>query len=270
MTVVIPVSADWLSLREPVDGRSRSQTLAEEAARMLHPPLVVHDLGSGTGSMMRWLAPRLPGPQTWVLHDWNADLLRHAAASGAHDAAGEAVRVQCRAGELGGLTAGSLRGASLVVSSALLDVLAADEVAAIVGACVSERVPVLFVLTVTGRVELEPVDPLDDALEAAFNAHQRREVHGRRLLGPDAAGAVTALFRDAGWSVSAAASPWVLDAADAALTAEWLDGWVAAAVEQRPALAGPADAYLRARTAQLRAGVLRVVVHHEDVRAWPP
>ena len=36
---------------------------------MTAAPIVVHDLGSGTGSMMRWLAPLLPGPQTWVLHD---------------------------------------------------------------------------------------------------------------------------------------------------------------------------------------------------------
>ena len=39
------------------------------------PPLLVHDLGSGTGSMVRWLAPRLPGPQHWVLHDRDPDLL---------------------------------------------------------------------------------------------------------------------------------------------------------------------------------------------------
>ena len=36
---------------------------------------VIHDLGCGTGSMGRWLAPRLPGPQHWVLHDRDADLL---------------------------------------------------------------------------------------------------------------------------------------------------------------------------------------------------
>ena len=41
---------------------------------------MIHDLGSGTGSMSRWLAPRLPGPQHWVLHDRDADLLARAAA----------------------------------------------------------------------------------------------------------------------------------------------------------------------------------------------
>ena len=41
---------------------------------------VIHDLGCGTGSMGRWLAPLLPGPQHWVVHDRDADLLEVAAA----------------------------------------------------------------------------------------------------------------------------------------------------------------------------------------------
>ena len=42
--------------------------------------LVIHDLGGGTGSMGRWLAPRLPGRQHWVMHDRDADLLELAVA----------------------------------------------------------------------------------------------------------------------------------------------------------------------------------------------
>ena len=74
-------------------GASRSRALASKAARMLRPPIVVHDLGSGTGSMMRWLAPLLPGPQTWVLHDWNHALLDHAVER-ARDATGHDAAVR--------------------------------------------------------------------------------------------------------------------------------------------------------------------------------
>ena len=42
--------------------------------------------------------------------------------------------------------------------------------------------PLLFALTVIGRVTLSPAEPLDARIGAAFNAHQRR---GGRL-GPDA------------------------------------------------------------------------------------
>ena len=47
----------------------------------LTPPLVIRDLGCGTGSLGRWLAPRLPVPQTWILTDRDHDLLEIAADS---------------------------------------------------------------------------------------------------------------------------------------------------------------------------------------------
>lgn len=270
MSVVIPVSADWLTLREEADAASRSRSLARKAGRMLRPPVVVHDLGTGTGSMVRWCAPLLPGPQTWVLHDWNDALLQHAASAIAHDRDGAPVAVRTRAGELGRLQGRDLAGASLVTASALLDVLSADEVAAIVAACLAAGAPALFALSVTGRVTLEPADPGDRVLEAAFNDHQRRMVDDRQLLGPDAPTVVAELFRAAGWSVRVADSPWHLEPGEGALVAEWIDGWLAAAVAQRPALLEWATEYARTRAAQLEAGDLRVTVHHVDLLAWPP
>ena len=82
MSDVIPVS---VRVADAARGRRRALAIAgaraAQAARMMRAPLVVHDLGSGTGSMMRWLAPLLPGPQTWVLHDWNARAARARGAS---------------------------------------------------------------------------------------------------------------------------------------------------------------------------------------------
>jgi hypothetical protein len=270
MSMVIPVSADWLTLREDADAGSRSRALAVEAGRMLQPPVIVHDLGTGTGSMVRWCAPLLPGPQTWVLHDWNDALLQHAASASARDRDGEPITVRTRVGQLGALRGSDLDGASLVTASALFDVLSAEEVGAIVAACLEAGVPALCALSVSGRVTMEPFDPGDGVFAAAFNDHQRRTVHGRRLLGPDAAALVADLFRSAGWSVRVAESPWRLDGRDRALTTEWLDGWLAAAVEQRPALREWATEYVRTRAAQIAADTLRVVVHHVDLLAWPP
>ena len=64
-------------------------------------------------------------------------------------------------------------------------------------------------------------------------------------------------------------SPWRLGPDQAALTEQWLRGWVGAAVEQRPELAARAEAYLRARLEACAAGELRVVVHHSDLLALP-
>lgn len=269
MTDVILVSAEWLTLREQADSRSRSRRLAQATARLVDAPLVVHDLGSGTGSMMRWLAPFLPGPQTWVLHDWNRDLLARAAASPGLDAEGAVVDVETSVEHVEHLRPEDLSGASLVTASALLDVLTGEELDAVVDACVAAGAPSLFSLSVDGRVRLEPADPGDRVFQEAFNDHQRRLADGRQLRGPDAATAAAESFRRAGWSVEIADSPWRLGSAEPALTAEWLEGWVAAAIEQRPALREWGDEYLLTRLRQLARGELRVVVHHVDLLASP-
>ena len=270
MTDVILVSTDWLALREEADGRSRSRRLARAVGRRVDGPLVVHDLGSGTGSMMRWLAPLLPGPQTWVLHDWNGELLEAAASVPAFDSRGDHVRVIKSVEHFEHLRPDHLAGASLVTASALLDVLTQDEVEAIVAACVEAGAPAFLSLTVTGRVRIEPADPGDRVFEAAFKDHQRRVEDGRRLLGPDAVEAAVEAFTAAGWGTRVAGSGWRLGASDRALADEWLTGWVGAAVEQRPALAEWADEYLQNRRRQISAGELHAIVHHADLLAFPP
>ena len=258
----VPVTPEWLDLREPADAAARSDELAERLARHLPAAghLVIHDLGGGSGAMGRWLAPRLPGPQHWVVHDRDERLLELAIA---HRPAATAITVEARRSDITRLAPGDLAGASLVVASALLDLLTADELARMLGACTG--CPMLLALTVVGRVTLTPADPLDARIVAAFNAHQRRG----RLLGPDAVAAAVDQLRGSGAEVIVRPSPWRLDAAHADLMAEWLGGWVAAACEQEPALAAQAAAYRDRRLAQAAAGELAVTVDHADLLVLP-
>ncbi|WP_328416030.1 class I SAM-dependent methyltransferase [Micromonospora sp. NBC_00389] len=263
--------ADWLRLREPADAAARAEDLVEALRPRLtgDAPTLIHDLGSGTGSMSRWLAARLPGPQHWVLHDRDADLLSRAAdAMGRITAAdGAPVTVSTRHGDLTRLTATDLADSALVTASALLDMLTAQEVERVVAACVDAGCPTLFALSVTGQVRLTPADPLDPVIEAAFNDHQRRTVDGRRLLGPDAVAATAAAFARGGVNVRERPSPWRLGPEQADLAAEWFRGWLSAACEQRPELAGPAQAYAERRLADAAAGRLGVLVEHRDLLA---
>ena len=66
----VRASSEWLRLREPVDAAARASELVEKVRSCLptHGGATIHDLGCGTGSMARWLAVRLPGPQHWVSH----------------------------------------------------------------------------------------------------------------------------------------------------------------------------------------------------------
>ncbi len=221
--------------------------------------------------MGRWLAPRLPGPQHWVLHDRDADLLKLAVAHVPGPAADEAVvTVEARRTDITRLAPGDLADASLIVASALLDLLTADELVRMLGACTgSGRRPMLLALTVVGRVAVVPTDRLDAHMAAAFNAHQRRTTTGGRKLGPDAVAAAVDELRGAGAEVLVRPSPWRLDAARADLAAEWFGGWVAAACEQEPALAAEAGAYRDRRLAQAAAGELDVIVDHADLLVLP-
>jgi hypothetical protein len=260
-TTAIQVSPRWLDLREAADANARSRELIERLRPQLPAAgLVIHDLACGTGSMGRWLRPLLPEPQCWVLHDRDADLLRIAAASD---------DVEVRESDITRLDTEDLAGASLITASALLDLMTGEEVQGLVDLCTRVGCPVLLALSVVGRVELTPADKRDARIAAAFDAHQRRTTADGRLLGPDAVAAAVDGFRRRGAEVLVRPSPWRLGAADSALAAEWLTGWLDAAFEQDPALAADAAGYATRRLAQARAGRLAVTVGHADLLVVP-
>lgn len=272
---------EWLELRERADAAARSPELlrplrawlsAQAADRAPARPrgLLIRDLGCGTGSMGRWLAVRLPGPQRWILHDHDPALLglagrRMPATAGD----GSPVTATTEHGDLARLTAAGLVDTALVTASALLDLLTLDEMAGLAEACADAGCPALLALSVAGRVELTPSDPLDAEFGAAFNDHQRRTDRGRRLLGPDAIAAATEAFERRGATVLVQPSPWRLGGPEAALTAAWLRGWVGAACAQRPDLAPRALRYLQRRLEACAEGELSVTVQHTDLLALP-
>lgn len=266
------MSPQWLRLRETADAAARAPELVERVRECLPTGgrTVVHDLGSGTGSMGRWLAPQLVGTQHWILYDRDAELLAHAAADRPEMTAdGSDVTTETRERDITRLDPGELADARLITASALLDIMTADELDRFVTTCAEARCPVLVTLSVVGRVELTPADPLDEHIVSAFNAHQRRIVGCRRLLGPDAVVATVDAFTRFGAEVLVRPSPWRLDAADAGLIAEWFTGWVGAACEHRPDLRAAATPYARRRLAAAATERLTATVHHQDLLVIP-
>lgn len=265
----VRAGSGWLALREPADAAARSSELVE----ILRPHLptdsmVIHDLGCGTGSMARWLAPQLRGTQRWVLHDRDADLLGHAVTNPPAQAAdGAPVTVETRIDDVTRLDPGDLAGASLITASALLDMFTEQDLERFVTICASAGCPVLITLSVVGRVELSPADPFDRQVMAAFNAHQRRQTGEGRLLGPHAAEAAAEVFRQRGLGTYVRPSPWQLGPLQADLAAAWLTGWVHAACEQTPELAQAAGPYSTRRLAEAIAGLAFFTVHHQDLLA---
>ncbi|HEY1523991.1 MAG TPA: class I SAM-dependent methyltransferase [Solirubrobacteraceae bacterium] len=268
----VRVSTRWLALREPADAAARSRDLPEE----LLPALpgtdrqVIHDLGCGTGAMGRWLAPLVPGPQHWVLHDRDPELLEAAVADLPGPAAdGATVTVETRQSDISRLDASDLAGATLITASALLDMLTEVEVAALARLCAATGCPALLTLSVVGRVELAPTDPLDRAVAAAFDAHQRRTTERGRLLGPDAPALAIEEFSRLGAEVLDRSSPWRLGASHGDLALEWFTGWLGAACEREPELIARTTDYRGRRSAEASAGKLAVTVGHADLLVLP-
>ncbi|QSB12785.1 class I SAM-dependent methyltransferase [Natronosporangium hydrolyticum] len=260
-------SPAWLELREPADAAARAAALIAPLRQLLPTgPLRIGDLGCGTGSMARWLAGRLPGPQHWLLIDQDPELLTHAVSHLPDQAAdGSRVTGEARRYDLTELPADALAGLQLVTASALLDLLTGAELSHLAAVITAAGCPALLTLSVTGQVRFTPADPLDPSLAAAFNDHQRRRVGERRLLGPAAPTAAAATFADLGATVRVQESPWRLGPDQPALIDQWLRGWVAAACEQRPELSAPAEEYLARRLAAGHAGTLWVEIGHHDL-----
>jgi hypothetical protein len=264
--------AAWLALRERADAAARAPELVEQLRRHLPGQgLTVWDLGCGTGSMARWLAPQLAGPQHWVMVDRDAELLSVAATSAPRPAAdGSPVTAETRQRDITRLAPEELRNAGLITASALLDMLTGEELSRLVARCAAAGCPVLFTLSVTGEVDLLPCDPFDELVREAFNGHQRRRLTaGQRLLGPDAVDAAADCFQSVGLDVRLATSPWQLGPEEQDLQVQWFAGWLGAACEQSPGLATEASAYAERRLADASAGRLGVTVHHQDLLALP-
>jgi len=263
---------DWLRLREPADAAARASELVDTVRSYLptHGGSTIHDLGCGTGSMARWLAVRLPGPQHWVMYDRDDELLTLAAADSPGSAAdGAPVTTETRRRDVTRMELGELAGATLITASALLDMMTAEELERLVATCAGAECPVLIALSVTGRVEMTPAEPFDQSVTDAFNSHQRRTTIAGKLLGPDAVDAAVDGFTRLGLEVVVGPSPWRLGPERAALSAAWFTGWLAAACEQGPELREQAPAYARRRLAEASAGHLSVNVHHQDLLVRP-
>jgi hypothetical protein len=284
--------ADWLALREPADVAARSATLTRATVDALsrYNRLNVLDLGTGTGSNLRYLASRLPAPQRWLLVDRDAALLAEAPARTSSWGAANgyevtierdefAIRgrhVECcvatRRLDLGSLADPEMfSGLHLVTASALLDLVSEAWLGALAGLCRASRAAVLFALTYTGHSHCSPEEPEDETIRELMNRHQRGSDKGfGRAAGPEAVECAARHFAAVGYHVQRAASDWVLSPEMRELQRQLLEGWAEAALEIASDQAGMVASWLSRRLAHVEARRSRVIVGHEDLAAWLP
>jgi len=242
----------WLRLREPCDHSARSAALADRFVAAVGPSPDLVDLGAGTGSNLRYLAPRLPPGQRWLLLDRDPALLAQAHA-------GVAVTVERQVLDLARALPEDIVWTG-ITAAALLDLASAAWLDRLARWC--RGVPVLMALTVDGRFVWQPEEPEDGAVGERFFAHQRTDKGFGPALGPDAAPYLAERLEAEGQQVSLEPSDWRLGPATAPLLAATLDGIVAVQV------AG-IKRWAVARRRQLAAGRLRLTIGHVDLLALP-
>jgi glycosyltransferase involved in cell wall biosynthesis len=266
-------SSDWLALREPADHAARSETLVArlgEVAAFRNWSTVL-DLGTGRGSNLRWLAPRLPGVDRWVALDHDAALLAEieTAWEGSRATPGAALRtVEGDLAREGLAEIGA--GADIVTASALLDLVSAEWVGRLARACADRGAAALLALSWDGTAELSPADPTATEILEAVREHQRGEKGMGVALGPSAPAVTADAFRAVGMEVVTEPTPWRLaGAGQGALMLALVDGWVDAACEIAPSRAKAFREWIAARRPRLLAGEVEIRVGHVDLLALP-
>jgi hypothetical protein len=258
----------WLALREPADVAARSSALTDAIARVLPrtPPLRILDLGSGTGSNVRYLSPRLAGVQEWLLVDRDPDLLSEVPRGTA------TCRIETRSLNLAALgDAEIFAGRDLVTASALLDLVSARWLDTLASRCRASGAAMLFALTYNGEARCSPDEPEDDIIRDLMNRHQKTDKGlGGPAAGPDGVECARRSFAAAGYRVRRDASNWSLSAGERELQKALIEGWAHAAAEMAPERVSMIQAWLARRLAHVEAGRSQVIVGHEDLAAWLP
>jgi len=291
-------SAQWLALREPVDHRSRDRALHNKLVKYLEDvsakqdgAVRLIDLGSGSGSNLRALAPDLCAVQHWTLVDYDPALLTAARAalviwsdriiennSDHRDAQRQtsvsAVRPLCIVKQGKRITIDFLcedlavnieqvlqQPADLITAAAFFDLVAAQWLERF---CAALTKPLYTVLTYNGVERWSPPHASDEKVLEAFHYHQQTDKGFGAAAGPSAANVMKALLSERGFEVLTAQSPWKLNSADRELITQLASGSAGAALETRRIDSATATAW-----AQSRRQAIACEIGHIDLFALP-
>lgn len=282
-------SEHWLALREGADANARASALLPALRRWLRAQLPsndtainILDLGCGTGSNLRWLSPRLSGPQHWTLLDNDPQLLAQADLALKHWAGlpvqpGGGKVLQLKNAASATLTRAdlerqipSLDKFHLLSASALLDLISLHWLSTLVEQAAQHGTGLLFALNYDGRMRFTPAHPVDTMIRDALNRDQLTDKGFGPALGPDCVAALHGACLTHGYQLVQWRSDWQLGADERAMHLQLIDDLASIAERQLGSTSVDVDAiqtWRRWRQARINDSTLRI--GHVDALALP-
>lgn len=275
-------SAKWLELREPVDHAARSQAVLQTLVRDMSQHhggqlngLQVLDLGCGSGSNLRALAPHLGDDQHWVLVDYDDALLaaaREALQTWAHGVlqdgtdgivlshSGLTISVRFWRADLStDLPALLGQPTDLVTASALFDLVSAAWVDRFVAQLAA---PLYAVLSFDGQMLWWPEHPSDELVTTAFSRHQQQDKGFGNALGPHSGHYLAEALDAQGFQVVTDKSPWHIETLPSAFHDMLIEGIATAAGDMQAASPEALAHWLETRRVAQRC-----IIGHDDLYA---
>ncbi|MCJ8139986.1 class I SAM-dependent methyltransferase [Falsirhodobacter halotolerans] len=253
-------TTQWLDLREPADAVARNADILGAfalAVGQADTPRIL-DLGGGTGSSLRTIAPHLPLQAHWTVADRDRALLQ--AARTRHP------EIDTMEVDLTGIDVVPIPTGGFVTASALIDLCSHAWMQRLLIRLRREGAAFYAALSYDGTMTWSVAHPLDAEVTVAFNHHQQGDKGFGPALGASAGGTLLRVADDMGFQVLSGPSPWRLGEGQAALQRDLLRG-IADAVAETGRVEGVAD-WLDFRLAQVDGPCL-ALIGHLDVLAIP-
>ena len=286
-------TAEWLALREPVDHRSRNpKLLASVSAHLQHiestrsGSIHIVDLGCGSGSNLRALAPVFNDVQEWTLVDSDPKLLLAAQAAllkwsedstiiksqlqiSAYEPLGtklilkkhnKEIIVNFHCADLSKeVHLPIMATTDLVTAAAFFDLTSDDWLRKF---CHTLSKPLYATLTYNGVEAWDPQGPSDQSVLEAFHFHQRTDKGFGAAAGPDAASLLINFLTSRHFRVDVADSPWAMNELDRPLIDQLVAGTAAAVKETGLLPTGTIESWIKSKY-----DANRCVIGHTDIFA---
>ncbi|WP_319567732.1 class I SAM-dependent methyltransferase [Cohaesibacter marisflavi] len=257
---------EWLALREPADRAARDRSLITDLSNHIsqkHLSTII-DIGCGTGSTWRALAPRLPSEMDWLLLDYDAELL-----ATAKEQIGSSKSVSFHQFDLNDLDQLPMKESAIVTASAFFDLASPAFCKKLIDMLKRKRCGLYAALNYDGTTHWSHSHPLDSEIIALFNRHQRTDKGFGDALGPEASVYLAELLRENNYLVKTRPSPWHISAQHKDLERAFLQGFPEPIRQMGTLEAGSVKDWLSYRLDAIEKAGSLCTVGHTDLIALP-